>query len=446
MLADPIYGCELLWDDPSNQDYSGVGAAATTSGRCSAAGTRTVNYRGYACARSTGKTESIKAKASRTPSAGTAQNLLLTAPELIHLLPLTDAIEDRIRDTRLTREFLDTRGGKTGFTHRPFGVDFLDGTKIVGRIPRLTGTGVKGQHQPDLIIDEGQDYPEAGWVEVHETVEKSLVDDEGNPTSTTSSTACTPAPATPASSSAPPPAASDGRRSPRCSGRRGTPLEKEAAKAAYGGTELARLPAQHPRRAGRGSVGVLRHLAPHGLRGPGPRVGVQHDRVPPPGAARRGVRRARLPIRGPRPPTNFAGVKWAGADLGLTELADGDLMLFAEHKVKLGERELARLKLIRRITLERFRPADRRSVAGDRHAYGGGSRASASTPPASASRSCRRWRTTRARRQHLLDVTRGYFFNAKVPVGVDESFVTKRRRAATCATSTAPRSSSRRTR
>jgi hypothetical protein len=47
--------------------------------------------------------------------------------------------------------------------------------------------------------------------------------------------------------------------------------------------------------------------------------------------------------------------------------------------------------------------------------------------------------------EHLLDVTRGYFFNAKVPVGVDESFVTKDS-AATCATSTAPRSSSRRTR
>jgi hypothetical protein len=27
--------------------------------------------------------------------------------------------------------------------------------------------------------------------------------------------------------------------------------------------------------------------------------------------------------------------------------------------------------------------------------------------------------------QHLLDVTRGYFFNSKVPVGVDENFVTE---------------------
>jgi hypothetical protein len=63
----------------------------------------------------------------------------------------------------------------------PFGIDFADGTKIVGRIPRLNGTGVKGQHQPDLIIDEGQDYPPKGWTEVHETVLKDHVDRDGNP-------------------------------------------------------------------------------------------------------------------------------------------------------------------------------------------------------------------------------------------------------------------------
>ena len=144
-------------------------------------GTSSRNYAGYACARSIGKTESIKGKAFAHVFKRHGENMLLTAPELIHLLPLTDAVEERIRDTRLTREFLDTRAGKTGFTHRPFGVDFLDGTKIVGRIPRLTGTGVKGQHQPDLIVDEAQDYPKAGWTEVHETVIKDHLDVDGNP-------------------------------------------------------------------------------------------------------------------------------------------------------------------------------------------------------------------------------------------------------------------------
>jgi hypothetical protein len=46
---------------------------------------------------------------------------------------------------------------------------------------------------------------------------------------------------------------------------------------------------------------------------------------------------------------------------------------------------------------------------------------------------------------HLMDVARGYFFNAKVPVGVDKEFVTQDQRAG-CATSSAPRSSPRSTR
>lgn len=173
LLMDPIYAAELMWDDPTNKEYHGcyrVRDYQYPLWRIED------NYAGAACARSVGKTESIKGRSFAHPFRRIGENLLVTAPELIHLLPLTDAIEDRIRSCRLTREFLDTRSGKTGFTHRPFGVDFLDGTKIVGRIPRLTGTGVKGQHQPDLVVEEAQDYPEKGWVEVHETVMKDRPD------------------------------------------------------------------------------------------------------------------------------------------------------------------------------------------------------------------------------------------------------------------------------
>jgi hypothetical protein len=116
-----------------------------------------------------GKTESEKIHAEIHPLAS-YENMLITAPELIHLHPLTNTIEDHIRENRFLTEFLDLRGGQTGFTHRPFGVNFADGTKIVGRIPKLSGTGVKGQHQPFLIVEEGQDYPEKGWIEVNETV------------------------------------------------------------------------------------------------------------------------------------------------------------------------------------------------------------------------------------------------------------------------------------
>lgn len=178
MLQDPIYMSELLFTDFKNKDYGGCYHVMDYQYPLF----RWVDpYEGKPCARSVGKTESIKARAVCHAFRRQGQDMLISAPELIHLLPLTDAVEARIRDTRLTYDFLDTRNQKTGFTHKPFQVDFLDGTKIIGRIPKISGTGVKGQHVPDLIIDEGQDYPEKGWIEVHETVMKDTVDTYGDP-------------------------------------------------------------------------------------------------------------------------------------------------------------------------------------------------------------------------------------------------------------------------
>lgn len=179
LLCDPIACNELLVPDPMNREYGGTYHVrdyqyVLNRGPGS-------NYVGYTCGRATGKTEAIKNRSMTHAFRRLGENLLITTPELIHLLPLTDAIEDRISGCRLTRDFLDVDGGRTGFTHRPFGVDFKDGTKIVGRIPRQSGIGVKSQHEPDLLIDEAQDYPTAGWAEVHETVNKDSVDIDGNP-------------------------------------------------------------------------------------------------------------------------------------------------------------------------------------------------------------------------------------------------------------------------
>lgn len=178
MLQDPIYMSELLFQDPKNKEYAGCYHVMDYQYPLFR---HTDPYEGKPCARSVGKTESIKARAVTHAFKRMGQDMLISAPELIHLLPLTDQIEARIRDTRLTFEYLDTRNQKTGFTHKPFQVDFIDGTKIVGRIPKISGTGVKGMHVPDLVIDEGQDYPEKGWIEVHETVMKDTVDADGNP-------------------------------------------------------------------------------------------------------------------------------------------------------------------------------------------------------------------------------------------------------------------------
>lgn len=176
MLMDPVHMAELLFTDPNNRDYAGcyhVRDYQYVLFRWEAC------YEGWPCARKVGKTESMKARAVSHAFRRQGESMLVTAPELIHLLPLTDQIEARIRSTRLTYEFLDTRNQKTGFTHKPFQVDFLDGTKIIGRIPKISGTGVKGVHVPDMMMDEGQDYPEKGWIEVHETVDKDHCNSTG---------------------------------------------------------------------------------------------------------------------------------------------------------------------------------------------------------------------------------------------------------------------------
>lgn len=95
--------------------------------------------------------------------------MVVTAPELVHLQPLTARIEDRIKQVRLTRELLP-RGVGRGFKHRPFQVDFVNQCKILGRIPQRDGKGVKGLHPLRLEMDEAQDFPEAGWIELVETL------------------------------------------------------------------------------------------------------------------------------------------------------------------------------------------------------------------------------------------------------------------------------------
>jgi hypothetical protein len=107
MLCDPVYHAELLWEDRQNPDYGGcyhVMDYQYPMFRYSPG----EPYEIDACARSVGKTESAKAKGCSHAVRRDGDPLLITAPEMIHLDPLCQAIESRIRDTRLLREFLDT--------------------------------------------------------------------------------------------------------------------------------------------------------------------------------------------------------------------------------------------------------------------------------------------------------------------------------------------------
>ena len=96
------------------------------------------------CARAIGKSLGIQMRAFAFPFTNPGEEMLITAPELIHLDPVTKYIESRITDCRIGREFLKTAGKATGFTHRPFEATFRNGASIKGRIPQKDGKGVKG--------------------------------------------------------------------------------------------------------------------------------------------------------------------------------------------------------------------------------------------------------------------------------------------------------------
>jgi hypothetical protein len=126
-------------------------------------------------ARSVGKSTSIKLKAFAFPFLHPKAELMIGAPELNHLSPITGLIEQQFIECRLGREMLP-RGQTHGITHRPFQMDFLNGSRIMGRIPQRDGKGFKGMHPLQLELDEAQDVPQPAWVELIETLKRGEED------------------------------------------------------------------------------------------------------------------------------------------------------------------------------------------------------------------------------------------------------------------------------
>jgi hypothetical protein len=122
------------------------------------------------CARSVGKSLSIKVRGFAFPFLFPGQEMVVTAPELVHLEPIVGLIEQQFQATRLGREMLPR--SRSAITHRPFQMNFNNGSRIIGRIPQRDGKGVKGIHPVWLELDEAQDYPHAGWVEFTETLKR----------------------------------------------------------------------------------------------------------------------------------------------------------------------------------------------------------------------------------------------------------------------------------
>jgi hypothetical protein len=119
------------------------------------------------CARAVGKTGGIELRMFSHVLRNPGQEAAILAPELIHLEQVTQKIEMRIDAVRLTREMK-----RKDPTHRPFSALFLNSARLVGRIPGPRAAGCKGLHPLILELDEGQDFIEAGWKELVETVKR----------------------------------------------------------------------------------------------------------------------------------------------------------------------------------------------------------------------------------------------------------------------------------
>lgn len=124
--------------------------------------------------RATGKTVSMKMRAFAFPFNKPGQKMLVTAPELNHLRPIVDAIESTLLTTRLGKEMLPNTKGQ-GINRQPhWQVRFKNGAQIISRLPNKDGKGVKSMHVIQIELDEAQDYPLAGWIEIVDTLNRGL--------------------------------------------------------------------------------------------------------------------------------------------------------------------------------------------------------------------------------------------------------------------------------
>lgn len=101
-------------------------------------------------ARSIGKSMSIRFRCLAFPIVHPGGEMVLTAPEGVHLDAITDVVETMFLNNRFTRELLV--GGRQGFRHRPFHANFKNGARIMGRIPQRDGRGVKGCFEAGTLV------------------------------------------------------------------------------------------------------------------------------------------------------------------------------------------------------------------------------------------------------------------------------------------------------
>lgn len=102
--------------------------------------------------RSVGKSMSIRARCLAFPFVHPGSEMVITAPEGVHLEAVTEVVETLFTNNEIPVEMLVN--GRSGFGHKPFIGRFKNGAKIKGLIPQRDGRGLKGSHPLWLEMDE----------------------------------------------------------------------------------------------------------------------------------------------------------------------------------------------------------------------------------------------------------------------------------------------------
>ena len=118
--------------------------------------------------RSAGKSQSAVLSALAFPFTYPGQEMVITAPESVHLQALTDKIETMFVNNRIPREMLVR--GVAGIKHKPFHCNFKNGARIMGRIPQRDGRGMKGCSRNDTPIPTANGIKRADEVVVGDKV------------------------------------------------------------------------------------------------------------------------------------------------------------------------------------------------------------------------------------------------------------------------------------
>lgn len=119
-----------------------------------------------ATARAVGKSSGLLNRVIAFPFTHPGEEMVVVAPEMNHLNPIIANIDQMINTTRLLKEMIPRQRGFVRSPH--YEVFFINGARLVSRLPLKDGRGVKGLHAVTILMDEAQDISTQGWVEIFE--------------------------------------------------------------------------------------------------------------------------------------------------------------------------------------------------------------------------------------------------------------------------------------